>query len=438
MAVIICENNKNSILESGRALVKPGKKQSVGLLDEDDSSQRSNQFQVYRNAYERVPLVTAIVDVQADHAVQDFFFTGPRKKQLARWADKVNLSQFFHRIAKSMLIYGNGYVELIRKAGKIVELKLLDPVWIDVYRNPVGDVMGYSQIIGDKKLVLWGTTGDLAQDRSFEKNFLDISSIVHFRHNVLGSEKYGFSIIRPLLPSIKIKMSMEDSLQKVLNKYVAPLIWAKVGNDQFPANTTVVNEISDTLRDLQAESEITTSHLVDLNVLQFNAKGMDINTPLSHVEQQIITGGQVPPTLLGRESSGKADAEVQLRSFGRHIKSLQRELKNEFEDKIILQQGMGSENDSLVWVQAEERESERETDILRGLVTDGILTPQKANSLLPPDFQEKLPENVVQVARPNQMVDNKVGDNPNDPTQSTTNNNAKGRIVKSDREVPVK
>ena len=190
-----------------------------------------------------------------------------------------------------------------------------------------------------------------------------------------------------------------------------------------------------------------------LGVLDFNAKGMDIKTPLDHVETQIITGGQVPPVLLGRPG-GKGDSEVQLRSFGRHTKALQRELKVEFEDKIIVGQGMGTDQDMLIWAQAEEREREIEMDIIRGLVTDGILTPQKANDLLPPRFREKLPtpeerasllngqqedpETGLQKPRGNQMVSKKVKDNPQDPTQTTQHKNAKGRVVKNDRKVPIK
>jgi len=433
--------------EAGTALVMPsGKPRGFGLNAEEQFAERSDLFKKYKKAYEVIPLITAIIDVQADQAVQEFFFEGPNSEKLTKWADKMNLSQFFHRIAKSLLLYGNSYVEVLP-----TELKIINPVWMDVYREPTGEIIGYSQIIENEKLVLWGSTGDKDKDDSFKKKISSFDNLVHFRHNVISSEKYGLSIIHPLLESLNIKLDMESNLRKVLFKYVAPLIWAKVGNDQFPANSSIVADISGTLRDLQAESEITTSHLVDLSVLEFNAKGMDIETPLKHIEAQIITGGLVPPVLLGREGSGTQNAEVQLRSFGRHIKALQRELKNEFEDKIIISQSLGSEEDKLIWTQAEEREREIEMDILRGLVTDGIITPQKANDLLPPRFREKLPEapdllnqqdigaNGLQKPRPNQMKNDKVKDNPNDPTQTTKLKSAKNkRVKKTDRKVPIK
>jgi len=177
---------------------------------------------------------------------------------------------------------------------------------------------------------------------------------------------------------------------------------------------------------------------------------MDIKTPVEYLDQQIITGGQTPPVLLGMGGSNKADAEVQLRAFGRHIKAIQRELKYEFEDKIIVNQGIGDKNDKLIWEKSEEREWESDVDIIRGLVTDGILTPQKANDLLPERFNETLPEveddsgwdmddpNSVKKPRPNQMKNDKVKDNPNDPTLTTKDKKTNGsRVNKTDREVPV-
>lgn len=439
---------RNRVTESGQALVSLKGNNSYGLADSENHS-RAKLFQIYKQAYDQVALVTAIIDIQSDQTVQDFFFEGPNNKKIDKWADKVNLIQFFHRTTKLMLLYGNAYVELIKEKGDISELKSLNPIWMDVYRKNTGEIIGYSQTIGDQKEVLWGTTGDSRTDMSYKKKISKFDHIIHFKHNVLGSEKYGRSVIQSIIEPINIKLDMESNLRKVVFKYVAPLIWAKVGSNEFPANTDIVSEISNTLTDLSAESEITTSHLVDLQVLQFNSKGMDIKTPIEHIENQIITGGQVPPVLLGRPGADKATAEVQLRSFGRHIKANQRELKNEFEDKIIVGQNLGSAEDKLIWAQSEEREREIEIDMLRGLVTDGIVSAQKANDLLPPRFREKLPEieplnqnsmvDGVQKPRPNQMKTDKVKLNPNDPTMTTKDKKTLGkRVNKTDRENPIK
>jgi len=428
-----------------KALVSKPKNQ----MQESDSDSRESLFKWYKSIYESVPMINSIINVHTDNIVQEFYFEGSNNEKLKTWADEVNLMQFFYRISKSMLMYGNGYCEVVKQGESISKLKILDAIYLDVYRDPFGKIIGYSQIIGKKKLVLWGTTGHKQRDMGFAKKISKIESIVHFKLNVVGSEKYGRSIIESLRSSVISKIGMESQIGKILQKYVAPLIWAKVGSDEMPAQSAVVDSVAASLRDLESESEIATSHLVDLNVLGFDNKGVDISTPIKHIDQQIITGGQVPPILLGlMDSKGDKSAEIQLRNFGRRIKSIQREIKIEFEDNIIVGQGLGIPEDKLIWTKSEEREWEIQTDILRGLVTDGILTPQKANDLLPPEFQEELPEmpdplnqqavddNGQQIPRPSQSKNDKVKDNPNDPTQTTKNKNAKGRVKKSERELP--
>jgi len=426
------------IIEAGKALVSIKRREVSRVLtvDEDD---RREKMHMFRRAYERIPLITAIIDIQADYTVTPFFFSGPNKVKLEEFADKVNLMRFFHRTAKLMLLYGNAYIEIVKnKVDDIVELKILDPIPFEVYREPTGDITGYGQIIDRKDMILWGTTGDERRDEKFETKVEGIESIVHFRYNVHASDTYGRSIINSMLRDLQLKIDMEEDLKQILFKYSSPMIWAKVGNDQLPASPAQVGSIANTLRDLQSESEITTSHLVELSVLDFSSKGIDLKTPITHVESQIITGGQTPDVLLGRtvDSTEAGTPDIQLRNFHIHIKSVQREVKNEFEDNIIVKQGLGEMDDKLEWEKSENREIEIDTDILRGLVTDGIVTPQKANDLLPPRMQETLPE-IVQEPRPNQMGNDKIVDNPNDPTKSTKNPRTQGkRRDKSSREIP--
>jgi hypothetical protein len=437
--------------EQGVALVRAGSLRSRNQDDEIDSWSHARKQLMFLKYYEQVPLVHQIVDVQVDQVVQDFYFEGPNSESLKKFSDEQNIQTFLYRITKNLLIFGNAYCEVVKEGEDIGQLKILNPEWMQVFRTPMGKIQGYSQSINGKKILLWGTTGETREDETYPKRIAKIQSIVHFKFNVLASDKYGRSVIEPLVGTIQSKMSMEGNLGKLLGKYVAPLIWAKVGSDEMPAQASAVTDVAATLRNLHAESEIATTHLVDLQVLDFNSKGMDIKTPLQQIENQIITGGGVPEILLSRGGTAGVDkaAEVQLRSFTRHIKSIQRELKEEFEDKIIVGQGLGSDEDKLVWNRVEEREWEIETDILRGLVTDGVITPQKANDLLPPKFQEKLPDMVallnqqsqaggVQKPRPSQGSNDKVKMNPHNPTMTTKIPNAQGkRNIKTERKIPV-
>jgi hypothetical protein len=415
------------VRERGQALVSKSSRTTSSIITSDDNfDQRVETLKKIRRSYERIPLVRSIIDTKVDQTVQHFYFEGPKKKVMEKWSDTVNLPLLFQKIDKSRRLYGDTFIEVVTKN----DLKILNPIWIRVYTEPTGDVIGYSQIIENEKKVLWGTTGSPKEDEAYPVKAK--TKILHFKHNTLGSEKYGKSDIEPLLPLLQVKANMEEDVGHIVKKYIAPLIWAKVGNDQMPANENIVSQISDDLRDIQAESEITTSHLVDLSVLDFQNKGMDIKTPLAHIDQNLITGGHVPPVLLGRsDGTDSAQAEVQLRNFGRHIKAGQRELKYDFEDLIIVGLGLATRETKLQWGHVEEREWETEVDIIRGLVKDGVLTPQKANDLLPPRFNENLGEDgkVIAIARQGQQSPDKEQDNPNDPTQTTKNDKSMGRRI---------
>jgi len=427
--------------EQGVALVKtPGKHEE----EQPSPDTREGIYQLFLKFYESIPMVNAIVNVQADQVVQDYFFEGPNDEKLKEWSDLVNLTTFFHQMTKNLLIYGNCYTEVVKQGDKIVKLKILDSRWMDVYRTETGRITGYSQIIGRKRLVLWGTTGNKQKDQGFTKKISKIDSIVHFKHNIIGSDKYGRSIIAPLIPNLQSKIVMEKDLGKLLEKYIAPLIHATVGSDEMPAQDTAVTDVAQSLHNLHKESEIATSHLVKLDVLDFYSKGMDISEPMQHIDRQIMAGGQTPAILLGlqQQKAGDKGAEVQLRAFGRHIKSIQRDIKVQFEDLIIVGQELGTPEDKIIWEKAEEREWESDIDILRGMVTDGMLTPQKANDLLPLRFREELPEMPDPMELQNQgfpedgkprptqrKTEPKVKDNPNNPQKTTKNAKSMGRRV---------
>lgn len=414
-------------------------KSKVSKDDEVDTMAHADKQAFFLKLYESVPIVHQIIDVQVDQAVQEFHFEGPNSESLSEFAEDHNLQSWMYRMAKNLLIFGNAYCEVVKLGEEINKLKILNPVWMQTYRKATGEVIGFSQIIDNQPVVLWGSTGDEQTDSRFPRKITDISTIVHFKYNVLASDKYGRSAIECIAASVKNKIYMESNLGPLLNKYVAPLIWAKVGSNEMPASSEHVTTIANTLKNLHAESEISTTHLVDLKVMDFNSKGMDLSTPIKTIDQNIITGGGVPPILLGmNEGAVDKASEVQLRSFTRHIKAIQRELKEEFEDKIIVAQGLGSSEDEFYWSGVEEREWELETDILRGLVKDGVITAQKANSLLPPKYQEELPDmSEMPTPRASQASSDKLKDNPTDPTKSTKLKNADGkRNIKTERELP--
>ena len=426
--------------ESGIGLVSRSTNVFGGNVDEEP--QNIPLQQKYINAYNNFPIVASAVDITAEQAVQDFYFEGPNSERLTKWAEVVNLPQKLLTTAKHMLINGNEWCEV----PDTKELKLIDPRTMTTWRKNTGEVIGHSQSINFTDRVLWGSTGDDSKDMVFKKKS-KLKSIVHFKYNCLAGDKYGNSIIHPVLYLLEIKQQIESDLKTIVRRYAAPIIHVSVGDEMHQPNDSDLSDIRAKIQDIYADTEYVTNYLTKFEVLGFKDKAMNVDSILTHVDENIIAGLQTPSDVIGIGGTNKASSEVKLRSFGRHIKALQRAIKTEFEDNVIIGTGLGTIDDHLIFGVAEEREWEIEVDILRGLVTDGLLTPQKANSLLPPKFREELPnplENPMQVQakvsqeqnqKPFQKGADKTKDNPTNPTLKQKEPGQ--RRIKTDREIPV-
>lgn len=353
----------------------------------DSEKQSTSLQQMYDNAYLNFPLVAAGIDITVEQVVQEFHFEGPNKKATSNWGDKVNAGQQLSIICKHMLKNGGHWVEMPSK----FEMKHLDPKSMTIHRERTGKIIGHSQSFDDTKKVLWGSTGSSEEDKKFAKKS-KLDKIVYFPFNRQAGDKYGTSIIHSVLDIIQLKESMERDFRQITRRYAAPIIHAKVGDEtHMPSNADITN-IKSQLDDIHADTEYVTNHLVDLKVLEFADGGGKLEPMIKHMDSNIIAGLQVPPELLGVEAGAKGSAEMKLRSFGRHIKSIQRQLKTVFEDEVLVKRLGFTLKDKLMFAHAEEREQEIAVDQLRGLVKDGLITPQKANDLLPPSMREKLPK----------------------------------------------
>ena len=425
--------------ESGIGLVS--RSSSYGTIIDEEPQNVSLQ-QKYLNAYHRVPIVSASIDITAEQAVQDFYFEGPNSVRLTKWSEQVNLPQKLLTTAKHMLINGNIWAEV----PDTKELKLIDPRTMTTWRKRTGEVIGHSQQIEYTDKVLWGSTGDKNKNGTFQKR-APLNQIVHFKYNALAGEKHGNSIIHSVLPLLEAKLQIEEDLKIIVRRYAAPIIHVKVGDEMHLPNDADLVDVRSKIQDIYADTEYVTNFLTEFKVLGFEGKAMKLEGIMEHIDENIIAGLQTPSDILGIGGANKASSEVKLRSFGRHIKALQRAIKTEFEDNIIIGTGLGDINDHIIFGAAEEREWEIEVDILRGLVTDGLITPQKANSLLPPKFREDLPEPLLnpmmkqakvsqeQNQKPFQKGSDAIKDKPTNPTLKQKEPNQ--RRNKTDREIPV-
>jgi len=408
---------KKTITEEGNGVVFDTFNSFWGKKANDDKPDVGLMTQ-YKSAYLNFPIITSQIEQVVIHTIQDFYFEGPTKEKLMKFKDKNNLSVFLEEVERLEQIYGFVPVEVVKQTSKEFPLlKILPSKNFIIYRSQTGEDIGFSLL-----KVLWGTTGDKSKDKKFTTK-VSIDNIVIFRRVVLGlNDKYGTSRIHSMLTALRQKEQNEANIAVALERYANPIIDISVGNESFSPSENDITSIKNSLENLRNDSEFVHSWLVKPSVLGFEGKGMDTEPILANINQQILTGGLVPSVLLNILDVGDKGAEIQLRAFGRLVKSEQRSLALQFEDKIIQKLKLGTEEDKLIWGKVEERESQMDFDIVVALKNAGIVSPQKANDLLPPKFKEVLSE---ELANPQKAMmesqETKIGKADTDPTKRDGN-----------------
>jgi len=429
--------------KEGKALIA---KKSEFLFGEiDDKEQDIRLIDMFFNAYHNFPIVAASIDSKVEQVVQDFRIEGPQKDALMKWAELIKLKHHMRRFCKNGLIAGTYWSEMVDLNGaskkglgrlrRAVTFKHLDPRTMSIFRTKKGKILAHVQEINNERKY-WGVKpkGILAKKAG------NIEDMFCWRWNLIGSNKYGTSMILSSLPMLDVKDRIESDMKVIVKRYIAPIIHAKIGDDLHPADEDQVKGIQSKLSDIYSDTEYVTNHLVEMSVLDFKNKGLDIKPILTHIDSNILVGLQTQSLLLaaqlGDANVNDKGAEVKLRANGRHIRAIQDELKQAIEEQIFTLL-TGNNKNKLIWERVEERQFQMDVEILRGLVADGIITQKKANSMLPDQFHDPDVEN-RELYKPGfgsqQLGPDKIKDNPNDPTKSTNTPN-KVRVDKSQVDV---
>jgi len=282
-------------------------------------------YDTYERIYKEVPLVQAAINYTADLAVGvGYELLGEDEKKIQKVQEFLE-AQDFHmialRLARNMLIYGNGYVESVRAGSRLVELKILHPKTMSVTLSPdgTGEVVGYRQTVSANKAI------DFTSDE-----------MAHFKMNVVGDASEGTSAIECVRTALATKLQMEADLRLISHRYAAPQVHYKLGNSEEPATEAQIDSFESQLSEQNPEMDLITAHNIDAGVLRPLGSKIGVEEFLSHMENQVIAGLQVPEVALGRgRNITEATAKVQIGIFDRRVKSIQEVLTQQINMLII-------------------------------------------------------------------------------------------------------
>ena len=282
-------------------------------------------YDTYERIYKEVPLVQAAVNYTSDLAVGvGYELLGEDEKKIQKVNEFLE-SQDFHmlalRLARNMLIYGNGYLELVRAGSRIVELKILHPKTMSVTlsEDGTGEVVGYSQKVSANKAIQFTA-----------------EEIAHFKMNVVGDAAEGTSAIECVRTALATKLQMEGDLRLISHRYAAPQVHYRLGTSDEPATETQIDAFESQLSEQNPEMDLITAHNISADVLRPLGSKIGVEEFLSHMENQVIAGLQVPEVALGRgRNITEATSKVQIGIFDRRVISIQEVLTQQINNLIL-------------------------------------------------------------------------------------------------------
>jgi len=355
-----------------------------------------------------------------------YYFEGKEKtvKKLKEWEEFISLKKVMEYIIKNALIFGNAYVEkiiddkLTGKSWGIKELKIVHPAIMFVESTITGDVKFYIQRVDGKTFSRReGTTYKHLVSTIGEKNMIKLQrwQVAHFKWNNYTNIDYGNSPIDVIIDYANIKLGMIEDTSLMLNKVANPVRAWLVGMEGKPVSKNAIMDFKKLLSAQVEDLEMVVPYYAKPEDISLSSQVVEMDTYIDIMNDEILKSLNVPSIIFGglRSSSSNSTADIQLESFVRVLKSIQKDLsdfvRREFFthlifgeiDPIDLTPDQWSKVPKLRW-----REIEKVADLrlrMESLVKNGIIGLSEAREVIgfkpAYDIDDMNPQNLLFLAK---------------------------------------
>jgi hypothetical protein len=294
------------------------------------------------------------------------------QENFEKWAQMTRLEGSLAVSLSHMLVYGNGFTELVDNVqhDRTVALANIDPKTMDLARDPQqrplldarGDPIGYIQTT---------QTGQIIK--------LPASKIAHFPLYTIGTSKLGIGLIEPLFKIAIIKLNIEEGLGQTIFRHGYPLAIATVGDDKHEPTPADIDIVHNELKGLSYKSDICFPHWVKL-AFEKPSGAEKLKDCLEYYIDQECAGLGLPKAFItGRgEGSNKATLDIQSIDVERNIQMIQRKLsfcvEQQLFKRVAAQLGV-TEVPRLVWNEVNPESLNQRIDRLTKEIQVGLLEP---------------------------------------------------------------
>lgn len=230
-----------------------------------------------------------------------------KRMEEIEYSSKLDTTGLLVSMTESLVNYNNAFVLTIRdednkasytnaaKLPPIESLHVLSPIRLTPVLNTIGETMGYNY-------------------RPKQGHTQPIYIPAEYVYHIYTDKKIDVSVGTPPLEAVKDDIlslrQIEESMERLIYKNASPLMHAKIGTENHPADVLPTGELeidyyNKLISNMDDEGGLTTSHRVDIELMGTESKALRFDTSMDYYKSRVLSGlnaslldiGEAPPSL---------------------------------------------------------------------------------------------------------------------------------------------
>lgn len=195
----------------------------------------------------------------------------------------------------------------------------LNPTTMKVKRDENGTITGWQQEADEG--------GDTVE--------FDADDVVHIYYKREKGNAFGTPFLLPVINDIRSLRETEDNVLKMLYKNIYPFLHVKVGTSDKPGTKTEIDDVQESLEDMDLEGGLVTSSIVDIDAVETN-KVIDAEPYLRYMEDRVFSGMGIPAIMFGRgETANRNTGDNMANEMSDRVKAFQKVIETNINFKIV-------------------------------------------------------------------------------------------------------
>lgn len=240
---------------------------------------------------------------------------------------RTHFDMLLRDISQQLVTYSNCFIEKVRSNkykikgnAPVIGYYVVDATAVVVKKKDNGRVLKYKQIIGER-------------DRSPEWSPDDMIHIYKSREPGLT---FGTPMVAPVIDDIRALRRIEENVELLTFTYATPLFQYKVGDDDHPANDTLITSAANNVKNKPADSMLITPYYHNITAIGSEGRAIRLEGYLNYFRERVFAGLGTSAVALGLGgSANRATSEVLERSMYVTVRDFQKIIQNYIELEIF-------------------------------------------------------------------------------------------------------